>query len=542
MASARTMGQAKQLRLGSVPCIAALAVLGCKSTDEALADASQQRGGNGCTQNSLVDEWLAWLSSVPASKRHGFVEHSCTSSSSAHIRVHSRSHGNGTSQTPQAQPLPFDVNATANALALLKKQCQLSASSLSFTTHVKTAALTESVTVTPSSRDACSLSAISIDRVAERDTLLTLYPSSKPVGKAADAWWHIHEALGVGGEKAAPSHAHSVYRSSNSYAQNRPRSSSSSSNKSKLEELGARVFLPSSERNDESASMASSINDPMDWGLLVGYEHQLNQIEETILVGLLHQRETADMSKRARGGKADQASTPKGLLLEGPPGTGKTEVAKQLAHRCGCALVYVPIEALMSAYYGQTSSRMSSVLRAAHALSEELPGVIIFLDELDSLVSARGAEQGMHEESKRVLGVLLRSMEGMEGRGEGESAPLVLGATNRKRDLDEALLSRFDTVVSFPKPDKITRARIFNAYATQLTERECSKLAEGSDGFTGRDIRDACAQAERTYAAHCLRKQQHHGRERETSDSPALPLPPFEYYRDAVNSRKEEIS
>ena len=106
----------------------------------------------------------------------------------------------------------------------------------------------------------------------------------------------------------------------------------------------------------------------------------------------------------------------------------------------------------------------------------------------------------MYEATRRVLGVLLRVMDGFKA-----PRSIIIAATNRKNDLDHALLSRFDASIQFGLPDAACRKAIFAKYAKQLQDDELQQLASMTDGFSGRDIRDACEQTERQWAAKLIR-------------------------------------
>jgi len=152
---------------------------------------------------------------------------------------------------------------------------------------------------------------------------------------------------------------------------------------------------------------------------------------------------------------------------------------------------------------------------------EDLGGSIIFIDEIDSLAGTRDAN--MFEATRRVLSVLLRRLDGI---GAVERT-LTIGATNRKDDLDRALLSRFDQTIYFPLPNASERAAIFANYAKHLSAEECASLAEIEDGLSGRNIKDICEFTERRWVRKLLIKNR----------GPSLP--PFEMYRQAMRIWKE---
>uniref|UniRef100_A0A061SM40 26s protease regulatory n=2 Tax=Tetraselmis sp. GSL018 TaxID=582737 RepID=A0A061SM40_9CHLO len=248
----------------------------------------------------------------------------------------------------------------------------------------------------------------------------------------------------------------------------------------KLQSMGAKVF-PAQEVGSFS------------WDELAGYEAQKSTIEETLLLAL----QRPDVYERiARKTRAKFASNrPRAVLFEGPPGTGKTTSARIIASQASVPLVYVPLEAILSKYYGESERLLAEVFEA----SETLGGCIIFLDEVDSLATTRGAD--MHEATRRTLGVLLRQLDGFDASRRS----VVIAATNRKADLDPALLSRFDASVFFGLPDAGARAQILGLYAKHLPEESLKQLAALTKGMSGRDLRDICEQAERRWASKVIR-------------------------------------
>jgi ATP-dependent 26S proteasome regulatory subunit len=116
---------------------------------------------------------------------------------------------------------------------------------------------------------------------------------------------------------------------------------------------------------------------------------------------------------------------PRAVLFEGPPGTGKTTSAKIIAAQVGIPLMYVPLESIISKYYGEAEKNLSHIFEMA----AELEGCIIFIDEIDTLGGNRDND-GMHEASRRVLSALLRRLDSFESNDN----TLLICATNRKKD------------------------------------------------------------------------------------------------------------
>jgi SpoVK/Ycf46/Vps4 family AAA+-type ATPase len=205
------------------------------------------------------------------------------------------------------------------------------------------------------------------------------------------------------------------------------------------------------------------------------------------------------------------------VLFEGPPGCGKTTMARVLANVAKAPLVYLPIESVMSMYYGESERRFAAVFDQA----DRFDRCILFLDEIDALAGSR--DKFMHEATRRVLSVLLRNLQGI---AQSENV-LVIGATNRALDLDRALMSRFNRVVRFELPSSPERLEIFRLYAAHLAAEHLEALAENSQGKSGRDIEDVCGEAERRWAHQLIAK------------AVAPSAPPFDQYVEALASKRQ---
>jgi transitional endoplasmic reticulum ATPase len=183
---------------------------------------------------------------------------------------------------------------------------------------------------------------------------------------------------------------------------------------------------------------------------------------------------------------------PKGALVCGPPGCGKTLIAKALATETGVNFIAVKGPELLSMYVGESERGVREVFRKARQAAP----CIIFFDEIDALASTRsrsGEDAGV---GSRVLSQLLTELDGIEEL----KGVLVLAATNRPDLLDPALLrpGRFDIQVEIPLPDRAGREKIF---AIHLRRRpvesgvSCAWLAEQTEGFSGAQIEGACRRA-----------------------------------------------
>nr|WP_244247255.1 AAA family ATPase [Leptospira montravelensis] len=245
-----------------------------------------------------------------------------------------------------------------------------------------------------------------------------------------------------------------------------------------LHQLGAEVYDPHLEK---------AKGNELGFDSIFGYEGVKDQILESLVFPILKPEPFLEITKLTRN--KPSPNLPRAVLFEGEPGVGKTSMAKIVSHLCGVPMVYVPIESILSKYYGESSQNLAMVFDAAALF----PQCMLFLDEIDSLATSR--EDGLFEATRNLLSVLLRKLDGFAER----SGTITIGATNRKHDLDSALLSRFDRKIYFPLPNQEERAQILLGYAKQLSKNDHRKLAEALEGASGRNLKDYCDYVERRW-------------------------------------------
>ncbi len=249
---------------------------------------------------------------------------------------------------------------------------------------------------------------------------------------------------------------------------------------SRLRKLGAEVFEKSEEEQ-------------LDWTCLAGYDDIKAEVEDTVVMALQHAEAYEAIARQTR--ERYESNRPRAVLFEGPPGTGKTLTARIIASRTDVPLVFIPTERVLSKWYGDSEKNLAKIFEAC----QELGGAIIFIDEVDALATSR--DSNMHEATRRLLSVILQSIEGFKGRNKN----VLICATNRKQDLDAALLSRFDVAIRFERPNRPARQAIFGRYAKHLSAPELARLAEASEGFSCRDVKEVCENTERKWASKTIR-------------------------------------
>eukprot|EP00762_Andalucia_godoyi_P007818 ANDGO_01733.mRNA.1 Fidgetin-like protein 1 len=186
---------------------------------------------------------------------------------------------------------------------------------------------------------------------------------------------------------------------------------------------------------------------------------------------------------------------PRGLLLFGPPGTGKTLIGKAIASESGARFFSISASSLMSKWVGEGEKMVRTLMAVAHSLQPS----VVFIDEIDSLLSQRS--EGDMESSRRVKTEFLVQLDGVgsSSGGNGEDRVLVIGATNRPQELDEAARRRLVKRLYIPLPDDDARRqlvrRLFRSQSNDLKDTDWDSVVQRSIGYSGADIRALCAEA-----------------------------------------------
>ncbi|XP_061087024.1 spastin isoform X1 [Conger conger] len=174
----------------------------------------------------------------------------------------------------------------------------------------------------------------------------------------------------------------------------------------------------------------------------------------------------------------------RGLLLFGPPGNGKTMLAKAVAAESNATFFNISAASLTSKYVGEGEK----LVRALFAVARELQPSIIFIDEIDSLLCER--REGEHDASRRLKTEFLIEFDGVQSGGD--ERVLVMGATNRPQELDEAVLRRFAKRVYVALPTEETRYKLLRnlleKHGNPLGQRDLAKLARMTEGYSGSDL------------------------------------------------------
>jgi transitional endoplasmic reticulum ATPase len=226
----------------------------------------------------------------------------------------------------------------------------------------------------------------------------------------------------------------------------------------------------------------------------VGYEDiggcrkQMAQIREMIELPLRHPTLFKTLGVKP----------PRGVLLYGPPGSGKTLIARAVANETGAFFFLINGPEIMSKMAGDSEAN----LRRAFEEAEKNAPAIIFIDEVDSIAPKRDKVGG--EVERRIVSQLLTLMDGMKGRGQ----VIVIAATNRPNSIDAALrrFGRFDKEIDIGVPDEIGRLEILRIHTKNMKiddEVDLTAISKETHGFVGADLAQLCSEA----ALQCIREK-----------------------------------
>ncbi|CAG9763360.1 unnamed protein product [Ceutorhynchus assimilis] len=237
--------------------------------------------------------------------------------------------------------------------------------------------------------------------------------------------------------------------------------------------------------NDYEMMIAAHLVNPADikvtWEDIAGLESLIQELRETVILPI--QRKDLFLDSLL-------TTPPKGVLLHGPPGCGKTLIAKATAREAGTYFINLDLSILTDKWYGESQKLAAAVF----TLAVKLQPCIIFIDEIDSFLRARNSTD--HEATAMMKAQFMSLWDGLNS--DANCTVIIMGATNRPQDLDRAILRRMPATFHVPMPNAAQRMSILSlilANEPTSDDLDIEAVAKSTDGFSGSDLRELCRNA-----------------------------------------------
>ena len=296
---------------------------------------------------------------------------------------------------------------------------------------------------------------------------------------------------------------------------------------------------PTASPQEQKASLAKNTQNNFDdmvmrekpevkWRDVVGIDDAKNALRESIVYP----------TKR---GDLFPLGWPRGILLYGPPGCGKTILAAATANELDGYFINVDGSSMMSKWLGEAEKNVSRLCKMAHSYAErEGKPVILFIDELDSLLGERTNEIGGEVRSRNQF---LTEMDGINSKGK-DTKLYVIGATNKPWSLDHPFLRRFQKRIYVSLPSVEAREKLFTLYTNQLkldSRVRLHTLASIFDGYSASDIKDICQSVQLKVVNEMFQSSQY--KEPIDGESPSKPADiGMKDFRETMTRRKPSVS
>ncbi|XP_045774965.1 outer mitochondrial transmembrane helix translocase isoform X2 [Maniola jurtina] len=249
--------------------------------------------------------------------------------------------------------------------------------------------------------------------------------------------------------------------------------------------LGGKHSVVLDKLTDHEMIIASQLVVPeeinVNWKDIAGLDHLIKELRETVILPI---------QKRELFADSRLTQPPKGVLLHGPPGCGKTLIAKATAKEANMSFINLDVSLLTDKWYGETQKLAAAVF----SLAVKLQPCIVFIDEIESFLRTR--TQHDHEATAMMKTQFMSLWDGLIT--DPGCTVIIMGATNRPQDLDKAIQRRMPATFHVPMPSEAQRERILQLILQAeptAPDIEYKRLAAATEGFSGSDLHELCRQA-----------------------------------------------
>ncbi|CAH1977676.1 unnamed protein product [Acanthoscelides obtectus] len=260
--------------------------------------------------------------------------------------------------------------------------------------------------------------------------------------------------------------------------------------------------------SDYEMMIAAHLVHPQDikisWHDIAGLESLIQELRETVILPIQRKELFAD---------SQLTTAPKGVLLHGPPGCGKTLIAKATAKEAGTRFINLDVSILTDKWYGESQKLAAAVF----TLAVKIQPCIVFIDEIDSFLRARTSSD--HEATAMMKAQFMSLWDGLIT--DNSCTVIIMGATNRPQDLDRAILRRMPATFHIPMPNTAQRRQIIRLILENepiSDDVDIEALARSTEGFSGSDLRELCRNASVYRVRDYLRNHIEHPRSNEDED------------------------
>ncbi|KAF6733647.1 ATPase family AAA domain-containing protein 1-A [Oryzias melastigma] len=277
-----------------------------------------------------------------------------------------------------------------------------------------------------------------------------------------------------------------------------PTSKQKSQSKKRAEQLMKRIGVEGIKLTDYELNIATHLVDPqtikVSWNDIAGLEDIINELQDTVIL---------PFQKRHLLPGSKLFQPPKGVLLFGPPGCGKTMIAKATAKASGCKFINLQASTLTDMWYGESQKLTAAVF----SLAVKIQPCIIFIDEIESFLRNRSSLD--HEATAMMKAQFMSLWDGLDT--SPTTQVMVMGATNRPQDVDPAIRRRMPAAFHVGLPDVRQREdilRLILAGENLSNAINLKQIAERTQGYSGSDLRELCRDAALYRVRDYVRKEE----------------------------------